>query len=526
MRRAKVRRNLSEARPTSGTFLQPTESIAALILVLFSFCIPDLGRVAAAADITGADLSVIQQQVKKIKNDESAERQRVDQDEQLIRRLERELEQLKSQHTSLTHQADVLTVTSDKLKAETTQLQDLQKQIAAGPNDEQFGSAMNRWLGSHQFTWNGAVAGDFIYDRGNNTNTFALTFEPLVIYRLNDWITFVGELEAGLPQGSSADFQLPIAMWQLFLNDYLQVNAGIFDQPFGDWYEAQSPLWVNRFITAPLLYGAEAIIPPTEIGFQLRGGLQWGALGQDLDYTTWIANGPSFSTQPQPVVGQTLNPVTNIQTNTNGKAFGSRIRFYPFPLDSNLGRLELGASTYDGKWMNGNWFNSWGVDYAYLNGNLQTRGEWVQMYRQMPAGSASGSPDKRQGWYVQVGYFLQGLPLPKLPLGIDRYIQNLEPLVRYSGVNQRAVVAEEISTVPAIAFSGSPAIFTPHAREVALGIDYWIEPSIVWQTEFEIELPRAGGTLFSFNGGSTPTASPIGATSNDHAILTQFVIGF
>ena len=141
----------------------------------------------------------------------------------------------------------------------------------------------------------------------------------------------------------------------------------------------------------------------------------------------------------------------------------------------------------------------------------------------MPGGA---SQDKRQGWYIQVGYFLQNLPLPNLPLGLDRYIHNLEPLVRYSGVNQRAVVAEDISTVPGIGFTGSPSIFTPHSREVALGIDYWIEPSIVWQTEFDMELPRAGGTQFSFNGGSTPTGSPIGATPNDRAILTQFVIGF
>jgi hypothetical protein len=519
-----VCRDFYEARPTCGTFLRPTGSIAALMLALFSLCIPALGAVASAADVTGADLSAMREQINKIKNEESAEKRRVVQDEQLIRRLERQLEQLQSQHTVLSHEADALRVSSEKLKAATAQLQDLQKQIVAGPNDEQFGSAMNRYLGSHQFTWNGAVAGSFIYSRGNNTNTFALTFEPLVIYRLNDWISFEGEIEAGLPQGTSAEFQLPVAMWQLFLNDYLQVNAGIFDQPFSDWYEAQSALWVNRFVTAPLLYGAEAIIPPTELGLQLRGGLQWGALGQDLDYTTWVANGPGFeSALPEPVVGQTLNPVNNIQINTNGKAFGTRIRFYPFPVDSNLGRLELGASTYNGKWQNGKWFNSWGIDYAYLNGHLQTRGEYVQTYRQMPSGSG---PDNRQGWYVQLGYFLEGLPLPQLPLGLDRYIENLEPLVRYSGVNQRAVVAEEISTTPELGFSGSPSIFAPHSREVALGIDYWIEPSIVWQTEFDIELPRAGGTLFSFNGANTPTGTPIGATPNDHAILTQFAIGF
>jgi len=483
-----------------------------------------LGGIALGDDSSLERAGPIQQQLNQIKTDESIQRKQVDQDERAIQRLEEQLQQLESQHASLVHQADTLEITSNKLKADTAQLQDTQKQLAAGLNYEQFGSAMNQWLGSHQFTWNGAVGGDFIYDHGNNTNTFALTFEPLVIYRLNDWISFEGELEAGLPQGSSADYQLPVAMFQLFLNDYLQVNAGIFDQPFGDWYEAQSALWVNRFVTAPLLYGAEAIIPPTELGLQLRGGLQWGALGQDVDYTTWVANGPGFdSALPQPVVGQTLNPVNNIQLNTNGKAFGTRIRFYPFPLDSNFGRLELGASTYDGKWLSGNWFNSWGVDYTYLNGNLQTRGEYVQTYRQMPNGAA---PDNRQGWYVQLGYFLQGLPLPQLPLGLDRYIKNLEPLVRYSGVNQPAVVAEEISTVPEVGFTGSPSIFTPHSREVALGIDYWIEPSIVWQIEFDIELPRAGGTLFSFNGATTPSASPVGATPNDHAILTQFAIGF
>jgi hypothetical protein len=492
-----------------------TAFLVAVFLQVFSL--------SAAATDSGFGTEAIQQQVNQIKDDELNQQQRVKQDERAIRLLEEQLQQLRNQNAVLVHQADTLEISSEKLKADTAQLQDTQKQLQAGLSDEQFGSAINNYLGTHQFSWNGSISGSFIYDRGNNTNTFALAFQPLVIYRLNDWISAEGELDGLLPQGSNAQFALPVAMFQLFLNDYLQVNAGLFDQPFGDWYEAQSPAWVNRFVTAPLLYGAEAIIPPTELGVQLRGGLQWGALGQDLDYTSWVANGPGFSNLPQPVVGQTLNPVNNIQINTNGKAFGTRIRFYPFPLDSNLGRLELGASTYNGKWLNGNWFNSWGIDYAYLNGNLQTRGEYVQTYRQMPGGA---SQDKRQGWYIQFGYFLQNLPLPNLPLGLDRYIQNLEPLVRYSGVNQRAVVAEDISTVPGIGFSGSPSIFTPHSREVALGIDYWIEPSIVLQTEFDMELPRAGGTLFSFNGSNTPTASPIGATPNDRAILTQFVIGF
>ena len=141
----------------------------------------------------------------------------------------------------------------------------------------------------------------------------------------------------------------------------------------------------------------------------------------------------------------------------------------------------------------------------------------------MPTGSG---PDNRQGWYIQAGYFLTGLRLPFLSRDMNSYFSRLEPLVRYSGVNQRAVVAEETSTIPALGFNGSPSVFAPHAREVALGLDYWIAPAIVWQTEFDFELPHAGGTLFSFNGASTPTASRVGATPNDRAFLTQFAVGF
>jgi len=494
------------------------------LLVVFELAV-FLPSIAGAAAVSPDNLELIQTQIDRIERNETAERSRVNNDEQVIRQLEQQLQTIKARDATLVNQDQQLELSNTQLKAQTEQqIQQVKSQLAEGIPPSQFGSAIDRYLGTHQFTWNGAVGGDFIYDRGNNTNTFALNVQPLVIYRLNNWISFEGEIEAAFPEGSGASFDLGIGMFQLFLSDYLQVNAGIFDQPFGDWYEAQSPLWVNRFITAPLLYGAQAIIPPSEIGAQLRGGLQWGALGQDFDYTTWAGNGPTFDTSlPQPVVGQALEPVTNISSNTNGKAFGTRLRFYPLPLDSNLGRLELGASTYNGKWLNGFWFNSWGVDYAYLNGNLQTRGEYVQTYRQMPGNSAS---DNRQGWYVQVGYFLQGLPLPQLSFDMDTQIHKLEPLVRYSGVNQRQIVAEEISTSPEVGFSGSPSIFTPHAREVALGLDYWIEPSIVWQTEFDLELPRAGGTLLSFNDKNQPVTQGIGATPNDRALLTQFAIGF
>ena len=209
-------------------------------------------------------------------------------------------------------------------------------------------------------------------------------------------------------------------------------------------------MWVNRFVTAPLPFGVEPVVPPGELGIQLRGGMQWGALGQDADYTVWGGNGPNFSSD---VLGAAMSSPTSIASaETNGKSIGARFRIYPLPVDTNWGRLELGASTYNGKWTNGNWFNSWGVDFNYFVGNLQTRGEWLSSYRQMPNGQAS---DNRQGWYVQAGYFLTGLKVPGLPDVINNYLRRFEPLVRYSGVNQRGVSTDDIQGATGVGLGGT-----------------------------------------------------------------------
>jgi hypothetical protein len=449
-----------------------------------------------------------------------------------IRQLQQRVEELEVQNNGLQKTNNEIKASSEKLQATTAQqLQTLQSQVVASSSPASFAEGVNRYLGGYRFTIVGGAAGSFIYDRNSNINTFNLALEPIILWKVSDQMLFEGTIEANLPSGSSAEFQLPVATLQYFLNDYAELVFGIFDQPFGDWYEDQSPFWVNRFITAPLPYGVTAIVPPTDVGVQLRGSFQWGAMGQVADYTIWTSNGPGFTEatctgntppsplptcDPMPLVGDTLVSVNNIRLNTHTPAFGTRLRIYPLPADSNLGRLELGASTYDGKWLSGFWFNSWGVDFNYFKGNLQTRGEWVQTYRQMPNGVGA---DNRQGWYVQAGYFLTGLRVPLLPAAANELIDKLEPLVRYSGINQRATVQSEIDTTPEVGFTGSPAIFAPHAREVALGLDYWFAPSVVWQNEFDFELPRAGGFY-------SDTGQPVGATPNDRAFTSQFAIGF
>ncbi len=521
--------------------MMPAGRIFSTFLFALGIAALSLAGPARAADSDGTDAAAM----KQIRSEIRQMREERKRDREVIRSLEIKVQQLETKDSKVQAGTQHLQNTDQRLKETTLELQQtnvqvktLQTKVDAPIAPAQFSDVFDRYLGSHTFTVTGAAGGQFIYDQQSGAldnlhhasqNSFFFDWEPMILYRPTDWILFQGVFSAGFGStGTGTD--LSTADFQIFLNDYMTVEAGLFDQPFGDWYETQSPMWVNRFVTAPLPFGVEPVVPPAELGIQLRGGMQFGQLGQDFDYTVWGGNGPNFSSN---VLGAALGgPNTVASSQTNGKSIGARFRIYPLPVDSELGRLELGASTFNGKWANGNWFNSWGVDFNYFVGNLQTRGEWVESYRQMPNGL---NTDHRQGWYLQVGYFLNGLNVPGFPDKLNSYIHRLEPLVRYSGVNQRGISTDDIAgatgiglggtqvgLVPDFGLSGSPSLFAPHAREVALALDYWIAPSIVWQNEFDIELPRAGGLFVSPGGIETPA----GSVPNDHAFLSQFTIGF
>lgn len=497
---------------------------------------------ACAAESDGTDAAAALKEIRAELRQMREERKR---DREVIRSLQIKVQQLESKGSRVEATTQQLQNTDQKLKETTLELQQtnaevktLQAKVEAPIESSEFGDAVSRYLGTHSFTITGAAGGDYIFDQQPGAldgfhhasqNSFFFDWEPMILYRPTDWIMLEGVISTAFGStGTGVD--LSDADFQIFLCDYAEIVAGLFDQPFGDWYENQSPMWVNRFVTAPLPFGVEPVVPPSEIGVQLRGGMQIGQLGQDFDYTVWVGNGPNFTS---PLPGAVVySPTAVAFSRTNGKSIGARFRIYPLPVDSQMGRLELGASTYNGKWEDGNWYNSWGVDFNYFVGNLQTRGEWLESYRHMPMGQ---SIDHRQGWYLQAGYFLQDVNLPGVPDMINGYLHRLEPLVRYSGVNQRAVSTADIAAatgvglggvqvglVPDFGINGSPATYAPHAREVALGLDYWISPSIVWQNELDFELPHAGGVFVSPGGAETPA----GSIPNDRAFLSQFTVGF
>jgi len=144
-------------------------------------------------------------------------------------------------------------------------------------------------------------------------NDYTLDFELNPIIHINDWINFFGSIVAEVSPTGVESLTPNVANVEIFPFGWevpVEVVAGLFDEPFGDFFETQYVNWINPFITSPLLYGAETFVPENGLGVQVRGGIQWGRPGQDVDYTLWSDSGPTFEsapgfgTIPKPVTGR------------------------------------------------------------------------------------------------------------------------------------------------------------------------------------------------------------------------------
>ena len=343
--------------------------------------------------------------------------------------------------------------------AQAKQQEEVKTEIASAPR-----RYLERYFGEDRFVLTGWGSGTYEWQQNARTNTFLAAFVPIFLYRANDWILFEAEPEFELDSDGDTEVNVEYAQVDIVLNDYVTFVGGKFLLPFGEFIQQLHPAWINKLASNPLPYreGEEGgLMPFSNVGAELRGGAQLlGREGVDLAYTLYIANGPRFESDE---VGAGFNP-NNIDNNV-GKGYGARFSLYPVPLSADLGRFQIGASTFDGKWDDSGdlWFTSWGIDTVYQFDELEVRGEYLQTYRQMPADVGD---DNREGWYIQTSYRLARVPLA--------CVNRLELIARYSGVNQRAVTDEEL---------------VPKPRQVALGVNYWLTPSVVGKLEYDRELP-------------------------------------
>jgi hypothetical protein len=147
-----------------------------------------------------------------------------------------------------------------------------------------------------------------------------------------------GSDQSGVSHAGSTHFDLGYANMVYFLNDYITITAGKFLTPIGLFNERFHPTWINPLPIDPLGVGHGGPLPSSEVGLQIRGGVQAGAT--KWNYSLYVSNGPIFEDgSGDPERAGTL-VYSNFSDNNGNKALGGRLSWLPL-INSTL---EIGIS--------------------------------------------------------------------------------------------------------------------------------------------------------------------------------------
>ena len=372
-------------------------------------------------------------------------------------------------------------------QAETDQsLDELDKGVKAAKQ-----MAKESFPGSTKTLLTGYGSAGFILQDHGGEKKFGATFNPIFLWKLNDRLLFEGELEAEL-EGRDTHIALELAQISYVLNDYMTIGAGKFLNPMDYFVERQHMAWVNKFPDKPLAV-YDGLLPETEVGFQIRGGIPVGPT--KFGYAFYLANANALNADTNSVAPGDLGTLEYNNFDNVGKhiAVGGRVGFFPIP------ELELG---YGFQFANvapphGRDVNSLiqSVDLSYvrdserLKGIINFKAQWVWSHVDRftyDSGGTIGGPFKfnnnRNGGYVQLAY---------RPSRVSNlFIKNLEPVFRYDMLNQAKTPTG-----------------TDESR-YSIGLNYWLGPSSVFKLAYEIDHQ------------SGPNAD------RHNALLLQFATGF
>lgn len=321
--------------------------------------------------------------------------------------------------------------------------------------------------GKRKFLITGYAFGGYHNAEGEDSSFFA-GFAPIFLWKVSDNVFMEAEIEFEL-EDDETHTHLEYAQLSYILNDYAILGLGKFLSPSNPFAERLHPAWINKLPDAPLALGERRLMPFTQMGMQIHGGVPVGS--QKLTYALYLSNGTSLD-EEDVSYGQLSD--ANYSDLNNNKAVGGRVGYFPVP------ELEIGYSiefsqvtaseseTADADAL---------VQSVDLNhvatlgmGTFDLRAQWVFSDVDSvvidPNGSGGVGPvtlqNKRNGGYIQAAFRPSEME--------SEFLSKLEGVVRYDQVD-----------LPTGAPEG-----TDQSR-VTIGVNYWTSGSSVFKLAYRFD---------------------------------------
>ena len=287
----------------------------------------------------------------------------------------------------------------------------------------------------------GYAKAEFSDELNDGPSTFNVQFNPIFHFRLTDKLHFNAELEFELDDGGETEIELEFATIDFLATDWLTLTAGKFLTPFNVFGPKLHPTWINKLASRPLTYSKSGGVTDViaDVGIMASGGTELWNEDSKWNYAIYLTNG---------AIGEEdgVLEFDNTPDVDHGKAVGGRLGFLPIP------NLEVGFSGQTGKSREQGRYNLIGADLWYLLAGFELRSEY----------SRAETDRDRWGYYVQGAYDL-GAHITETT-GLMGKLRRLEPVVRW----------------------GETRVAGPNRQQVALGLNYWLYPSVPLKFTYEL----------------------------------------
>lgn len=291
-----------------------------------------------------------------------------------------------------------------------------------------------------------------IVTEGENENRFTAQISPIFLFQFRDRVLFEAELEFELEEGIT-EVGLEYGHVDYIVNDHLVLVGGKFLVPFGVFIDRLHPTWINKFSTNPPLFGhgmgplGHPLVPIlADVGVMAKAVTASGPWL--LGVNGYVTQGPGFELEDGEV--EVEFPASSDDNNKN-KMVGGRIDL------AHQQHAELNLSAFTGKYDDAGDLSFTGYNVA-ASGRwraLEVRGEYLQTRQQLEELPGEVVTLKKHGYYVQGAY----------------RVGAWEPVVRFTQILDAEVEG---------------ALEAEGARQLGLGIDYWVSPSIAIMAGYEI----------------------------------------